>query len=162
MVKKDPLAHPRRLTVYAYIRDHPGATFREVARQSGIATGTARHHLNVLKRHRVIVQHPHRGTLRFFASQGGHETTWRATVLLREPGLALLHGWLAERQATPQKEILVEMAGAQGWSRSTTQHRLQRLEAAGLLRTRMQGRWKLYSGIPVREAFHDKEPMPQG
>jgi predicted transcriptional regulator len=139
----DPLEHPRRRRIFAYIQAHPGATFREVARGAAVATGTTRHHLTVLKRQRMIVERPHRSTVRFFENHGRYDATWASVVLLREPPLRHLHGWLARNPGAAQKEVLEAMALG-GWSRSTTQHRLERLVAGGVVESRLQGRRKLY------------------
>ncbi|HUR60995.1 MAG TPA: helix-turn-helix domain-containing protein [Candidatus Thermoplasmatota archaeon] len=142
-LKGDPLEHPRRRRIFDYIKDHPGATFREVARGVEIATGTTRHHLTVLKRNGVIMERPHGSTTRFFENHGKFEATWNSVVLLREPALKQLHDWLLANPEVPQKDVLEAMAG-HGWSRSTTQHRLQRLVEGGMAELRLQGRLKIY------------------
>lgn len=142
---KDPLAHPRRARLHTYIQEHPGANFREVARATGIATGTARHHLTVLVRTKIVVERPHGSTLRFFENHGKFDISWTREVLLREPDLATLHAWIVAHPGSPQKDILNAMETQRRWSRSTTQHRLVRLAAGGLVDLRLQGRLKLYS-----------------
>ena len=138
-----PPEHPRRTRIFAYIQSHPGATFREVARATAVAMGTARHHLSVLKRRGAIMERGHRGTTRFFENHGKFEVSWPFVVLLREAPLRRLHDWLAAHPGAPQKEVLEAMEGI-GWSRSTTQHRLQRLVDGGVLELRPQGRLKVY------------------
>jgi predicted transcriptional regulator len=155
-MRGDPLEHPRRARLLAYIKDHPGATFREVARSTGTATGTARHHLSMMKRHSLVVERPHGGTTRFFENHGKYDATWSRVVLLREEPLARLHGWLAGRPEASQKEILVAMEREAGWSRSTTQHRIARLQQGGLVAVRLQGRLKFYS---VRSAVGPGPPI---
>jgi len=142
-LKSDPLEHPRRRRIFEYIQAHPGATFREVARGAEIATGTTRHHLTILKRHGTIMEKPHGSTTRFFENHGKFEANWADVVLLREPPLKLLHDWLALHPEVPQKDVLEAMA-VHGWSRSTTQHRLQRLVEGGVADLRLQGRLKIY------------------
>jgi predicted transcriptional regulator len=142
-LKGDPLEHPRRRRIFDYIKDHPGATFREVARGVEIATGTTRHHLTVLKRNGVIMERPHGSTTRFFENHGKFDASWTSVVLLREPPLKLLHEWLSANPEVPQKDVLEAMA-VHGWSRSTTQHRLQRLVEGGMAELRLQGRLKIY------------------
>lgn len=141
--------NPRRRLLLQTIRAHPGATFRELVRSTGLAGGTARHHLTVLRRQGHIVERRHRSTLRFFVA-GTHNDDWEAVVLLRQAGLARLHGWLQEHPGVIQKDAL-EVAAEWGWSRSTTQHRLQRLVDAGLLEAVPQGRRKMYR-VPQEEA----------
>jgi predicted transcriptional regulator len=142
--KEKALEHPRRQLLYAYIAEHPGANFREIVRQSDLASGTARHHLSVLKRSGHIVEKPHGGTVRFFENHGKYETSWSSVVLLREEPLKQLHDWMMAHPNVPQKAILEGMEQA-GWSRSTTQHRLLRLQEGGIAVMRPQGRLKFYS-----------------
>ena len=142
--KEEALEHPRRKVIFEYIRQHPGANFREVARNTGIASGTVRHHLNVLERSGQIVEHPHGSTVRLFENHGKFNDNWSDVVLLREPALGVVHAWLKANPASPQKAVLEAME-AHGWSRSTTQHRLARLVNGGLATIRLQGRLKIYS-----------------
>jgi len=149
---KEPLSHPRRARIHAYIVEHPGATFREVARAVDVPTGTTRHHLNVLKRGRLIVEHPHRATVRFFENHGRFDASWRREVLLREPELASLFEWIEAHPGAPQKDVLNAMEDGLKWSRSTTQHRLLRLQAEAIVHVKSQGRRKTYwaqAGKPV-------------
>ncbi|MHB8634060.1 MAG: winged helix-turn-helix transcriptional regulator [Thermoplasmatota archaeon] len=140
---KDPLVHPRRMTIYGYIRDHPGATFREVVRGGLAASGTTRHHLNILCRHGLVVERRHHHTLRFFENHGRFDADWADVVVLREPSLRVLQDWLQGHPGAHQREVVAGMATL-GWSRSTSQHRLRRLVDAGLVSVRPQGRLNRY------------------
>lgn len=142
--KKEALEHPRRKAIYEYVQLHPGANFREVARKTGIAAGTVRHHLTILERSGHLVEHAHNGTVRLFENHGKFDHNWSDLVLLREPSLAVVHDWLKVHPGSPQKDILEAMEQL-GWSRSTTQHRLARLADGGLVTIRLQGRLKIYS-----------------
>ncbi|HUR25286.1 MAG TPA: winged helix-turn-helix transcriptional regulator [Candidatus Thermoplasmatota archaeon] len=142
--KEQALEHPRRKQIFEYIQLHPGANFREVARNTGIAAGTVRHHLNVLERAGQIVEHSHGSTVRLFENHGKFDHNWSDLVLLREPALGKLHDWLKAHPNSPQKAVLEAMEAEQ-WSRSTTQHRLSRLVEGGIASIRLQGRLKMYS-----------------
>lgn len=144
--KQEALEHPKRQRIFAYIQEHPGANFREVARQTGIASGTVRHHLTVLERAGHLVEHAHQGTVRLFENHGKFDHNWADLVLLREPPLAQVNDWLKANPASPQKDVL-EAFERLGWSRSTTQHRLARLVDGGLVSIRLQGRLKIYSPV---------------
>ncbi len=139
-----PLDHPNRRKIADFVRDHPGATFREVLRGTGVPAGTARHHLAVLAKERIVTQHGHRQTLRFFENHGRFDRSWNTVVLLREPDLKRLHDWLLGHPDTMQGDI-VESASTWGWSRSTTQHRLGRMVAEGLIEVTVHGRRKHYT-----------------
>lgn len=140
----ETLLHPRRQAIYEYVQRNPGASFREVARNTGLASGTVRHHLTVLERAGGLVEHPHQGTVRLFENHGKFDDNWADVVLLREPALAQLHAWMQANPHCPQKDALEAMERL-GWSRSTTQHRLVRLAEGGLITIRLQGRLKIYS-----------------
>lgn len=147
--KQQALEHPKRQRIFAYIQEHPGANFREVSRQTDIAAGTVRHHLTVLERAGHIVEHVHQGTIRLFENHGKFDANWVDAVLLREPPLAQLHAWVKQHPAVAQKDVLEAME-VEGWSRSTTQHRLARLVQGGVLTLRLQGRLKMYSVADAR------------
>ncbi|MFA5944114.1 MAG: winged helix-turn-helix transcriptional regulator [Candidatus Thermoplasmatota archaeon] len=146
LTKEQALEHPRRKQIFGYIQLHPGANFREVARNTGIAAGTVRHHLNVLERSGQVVEHPHGSTVRLFENHGKFDQNWSDLVLLREPVLGKLHDWLKAHPNSPQKAVLEAME-AENWSRSTTQHRLSRLVDGGVASIRLQGRLKMYSVV---------------
>lgn len=145
------LEHPRRRRIFDYIRHQPGANFREVSRNTGIAAGTVRHHLNVLARSDIIVEHQHASTVRLFENIDAFRHSWADQVILREPALAELYEWLHANPASPQRGALEAML-ERGWSRSTTQHRLGRLVDAGLVGIKLQGRLKLYTATDRRHA----------
>ncbi len=142
------LKHPKRRALMTYIEENPGATFRELLRGTGIMSGTARHHVAVLKRSGMIMEREHKQTHRFFENGGKFEDNWQEVVLLREPELKRLHDWLVNHPRSPQRVIL-EASEPWGWSRSTTQHRLKRLVDDGLVVIRQQGRMKLHSAAPA-------------
>ncbi|MES2155041.1 MAG: hypothetical protein V4510_07885 [bacterium] len=141
---QDPLAHPRRASLHAFICEHPGASFREVCRSVRIPTGTTRHHLNVLKRAGLVIEYQHHSRMRFFENHGRYTETWRHTAVLRDPELANLRSWIEAHPGAPQKDVLNAMETC-GWSRSTTQHRLARLQNEGIIAVRFQGRYKTYA-----------------
>ncbi len=152
---QSPLAHPNRRKLYDYILANPGGTFRELVRATGIPTGTARHHLGVLRQASLIQQHGHKATLRYFENHGRFDDSWNTVVMLREGELATLHAWLVEHPGSKQREVLDAAASQWGWSRSTTQHRLGRLATEGLVGIKSQGRMKLYTAakrapLPLR------------
>lgn len=155
LTKQEALEHPKRQRIFTYVQEHPGANFREVARSTGIAAGTVRHHLTVLERAGHLVEHQHLGTVRLFENHGKFDRDWADVVLLREPPLAKLHQWITEHPNSAQKDALEAME-REGWSRSTTQHRLSRLVDGGLVAIRLQGRLKIYCpvdrGAPQRIA----------
>jgi predicted transcriptional regulator len=158
---REPLEHPRRRAIFDLIVAKPGITFRAIVRETGIPVGTAAHHVAVLKRSGMLMERAHRATRRFFQNHGRHEADWSWIVLLREPAFKQLHEEVVRLVPCPQKDILARMAAA-GWSRSTTQHRLDRMVANGILAVRQQGRYKLYEARPwpVAPAWGLMRPEP--
>lgn len=144
--KEQALEHPRRKQIFDYVQQNPGANFREIARNTGIAAGTVRHHLNVLARSDIVAEHQHGSTVRFFENSARYQSNWADHVLLREPALGALYEWLRANPGAPQKAVLEGME-PQGWSRSTTQHRLSRLVEGGLATIKLQGRLKIYTAV---------------
>lgn len=138
---EEALEHPNRKRLMEYITKDPGINFRGLVRASGIAAGTARHHLTIMVRAGVVTEQGFGATRRFFAGAAGGN--WEHKVLMREPGLRQVYDWVATNPGATQMQVLDAMAGA-GWSRSTTQHRLLRLSESGALQVRWQGRYKRY------------------
>ncbi|MHB1262216.1 MAG: winged helix-turn-helix transcriptional regulator [Thermoplasmatota archaeon] len=151
--------HPRRLNLLAFVQGNPGASFREIARRTGIAPGTARHHLTVLVRSGLILERSQGNTQRFFAGDAQHEDSWNTVALLRDSALACLLGWLAANPGAPQRQVIEAMQG-NGWSRSTTQHRLKRLAIGGAASVKMQGRLRLYSANPAPSTSSCRQAAP--
>jgi DNA-binding transcriptional ArsR family regulator len=141
MTGEEALEHPNRKKLVEQIAKDPGINFRALVRVSGIAAGTTRHHLTILVRSGVVTEQGFGVTRRFFVGRVGGD--WEHQVLLREPGLRHLHDWVSANSGVTQMQALDAMAQA-GWSRSTTQHRLQRLCEGGALEARWQGRYKRY------------------
>lgn len=141
--RRRALENANRRAVLDYIAGHPGPTFREIVRATGVAAGTVRHHLGVLKRTGLVIEHRFRSTVRLFENEPRYRDGWRTTVVLREGSLQHLHAWLEAHPGRSQKEIL-DNAQAWDWSRSTTQHRLKRLADEGLVEIVPHGRLKLY------------------
>lgn len=159
---QEALKHPRRQALKAYIEEHPGATFRELVRETDIPAGTCRHHLSVLQRSQVIVEKRHRSTVRFFENHGKFEQSWESVVLLREPELKQVHDWLASNPGAMQKTLLDHAASAWDWSRSTTQHRLKRLVDEEMVDVMEIGRRKEYTVAEPRETRRSAMAGPWG
>lgn len=141
--QEEALEHPKRQVIYDYVLKAPGATFREVVRETGYATGTTRHHLTILKRSKAIMEQKYAQTLRYYENHGKYDDSWDTVALLREPELAELHEWLMANPGMNQKSIIA----AFDWSRSTVQHRLNRLVDGGLAVIRPMGRQNLYEAL---------------
>ncbi len=138
------LEHPRRRAIHGFVIDNPGTNFRDIVRETGVSSGTVRHHLTILERSGHLMERQFGGTVRFFENHGRYNATWSTVALLREPDLADLYNWLEAHPGSFQKDVLTGME-EQGWSRSTTQHRVSRLVDGGAVSMKTQGRWKCYA-----------------
>lgn len=125
--------HPRasgevnRERILAAIHARPGACFRELTRESGLAAGTVAHHLRVLKRRGSIME-ARLGVRRVFYA--GTPMSPGETLVARDPALRRLRDWIAAHPGRRQCDLLAAMAPT---PRSATQHRLKRLVAAGIV-----------------------------
>lgn len=148
--------HPRREAICTVVGSRPGECFRSLARLTGMPPGTLAHHLRVLKREGLVQEMP-LGARRIFFAAGGPLPDEGAATLMREAPLAALHGWLVREGPASQRKALDEM-GRRGWPRSTTQHRLERLQALGLVSIRRSGRYVFYHPTDGQRAA----PLPIG
>ncbi len=119
----------RRTTIMAYVEANPGQSFRALSRGTRIPTGTLTHHLGVLKRHGRLAERP-LGIRRLFYPADAVVSDPVAATMNLEPTLGALHAFVAANGSVMQNVVLAAFE-AQGWPRSTTQHRLGRLVAVG-------------------------------
>ncbi len=152
--RPDPLNHPKRRIILEYVEAKPGATFRELVRETELLGGTVRHHLTVIKRAGLVLERPYGNTLRYFRNDRANEEAWESIVVLREPSMNQLHQWLLTHPGIVQKDILEWAMESLQWSRSTTQNRLRQLESGGLLKRHAHGRYFVYTAV-------DPEPAKQ-
>ena len=120
-----------RVRIYEAVKASPGVGFRELVRTCELSVGTARHHLTVLVRHGVLVERRHGSRIVFFTAHAPQDG-WRGVVALRNAGLRELHSVVLAAPGQPQAAVVRTMAG-RGWRRTTTIHRLTRLERHGVL-----------------------------
>jgi predicted transcriptional regulator len=138
-----PLTHRRRVLLYGTVVSNPGATMNELAGKTGLGRGVAQHHLNILAKAGLIVKRQHNSRLCYFENHGRYDASWRERIAFREPELEALYEWVRGHPGALQMQTLDAME-EKGWSRSTTQHRLGRLEEYGMVIARKQGRTKRY------------------
>lgn len=147
--KPDP---PNRRRVFDYVAGHPGATYREIVRETGLANGTTQHHVSVLVQSKRIVERPLGQSKRYFAEL---KADWLSVALLRDQPLKDLHDWIQLHPRSTQGELLQAME-RDDWSRSTTQHRLARLVREGLVECYAEGRYKRYLAV---HAVHELQAV---
>lgn len=136
--------HPRRRAILDYIRDRPGAGFREVMRATKTSSSILRRHLELLKLTGKIIEERH-GRSRRFLLKGVRDATPMEAILLREEPLARVYALVERNPWLSQGDIMDLAARELAYSRSTTQHRLGRLLRGGLLQVRRQGKFLLHA-----------------
>lgn len=136
--------HPRRRAILDYIRDRPGAGFREVMRATKTSSSILRRHLELLKLTGKIIEERH-GRSRRFLPKGVRDATPMEAILLREEPLARVYALVERNPWLSQGDIMDLAARELAYSRSTTQHRLGRLLRGGLLQVRRQGKFLLHA-----------------
>lgn len=145
LVCQRPLENPRRRRIYTYIQANAGANFRKLAKDLGIFQGSLARHILVLRRADLIVERSVGNSKRYFENHGLYDSHWKETALLHnEDNRALLHAAIREMPCT--QGAIVEAMQAHGWTRSTVQYRLNKLEATGLVITEQTGQQKTYTG----------------
>ncbi|MHB8634550.1 MAG: helix-turn-helix domain-containing protein [Thermoplasmatota archaeon] len=148
-----------RAILLALIENRPGMTFRSLVAASGIASGTTRHHLNVLVRQRRIWYA--RIGCRLAHYPGAQPTTDAERLYAMLAGLdgldRTLLAVMALGDVRGQRPFL---DAAQGVPRSTVQNRLERLQARGFI-TRLAGPCHTYRALN-RSASGAGAPVASG
>ncbi|MGB0651630.1 MAG: winged helix-turn-helix transcriptional regulator [Thermoplasmatota archaeon] len=131
-----------RRRLYEVVHQYPGLHLREVSRRARLETNHAKYHLRYLERHELVASTREDGYWRFWptgkeAAPSRQERRWLG--LLRRPvpfGVALTLAAEGERSAGA-------LAEAVGVTPGTLTHHLKRLEKAGVVATRPDGRRKM-------------------
>jgi predicted transcriptional regulator len=139
------LRHPKRRALYELIRAEPGQSFRGLQRRLGWQNGTLSNHMARLLDARLVASRRYRNTVRYFESAACADAAWAAAVVLANPDLRRLHGWLQAHPTSTQGAVVAHGLAAWGWRRSTTQDRLRELEEGGVVEVQRHGRKALYS-----------------
>lgn len=127
-------ANANRARILAAVHAQPGACYRELVRVSGLAAGTARHHLRTLRLSGQL--HELRDGMRILHFPTGFTRSPALAALRREPGLDALARFVAAHPGASQRQVLDAFHDE---PRSTTQHRLHRLVTLGVVRIQHHG-----------------------
>lgn len=136
LARGEALAHPQRRRVYEAIGAAPGASPSDLMRALGLANGALLHHLSVLEREGLVTRVDGGRAARLFLA-GQHspaEMRARATALSGSAERVLRV--VRERPGLPAREA----AAVVGVSVPTLHRTVERLEAAGLVERRREGR----------------------
>lgn len=138
------LQNERRRRLYEVVEQHPGIHFREALRKADLPSGSGRFHLTQLVRVGLLAERRVGPNVRLFAGAPPTGNDWADRAALRDERFRPILEWIAERPDSTQKDILDGLKSAWGWNPSTTQGRLSRLVANGVLSCVEQGRFKRY------------------
>lgn len=128
--------HPGRARLLETIRAEPGIHFQELVRRSGLASGTAVHHLNKLARADLIACRPLGRYTCYFPGASPDRQSLLAAPLLRSDGARLVYETIL---GSPMLSGL-ELAERTGLQKSTVNYHVQRLTEAGLVAAQRDGR----------------------
>jgi predicted transcriptional regulator len=126
---------PVRARILAAVAAEPGVHFSGLQRRLGVSAGTAHHHLGKLTQGGLLVAVPHGRHTRYFPPETSAASVSRAKVLAA-PGAAQV----MEAVRRSPGATVTGLAQALGRSAGTVAHHLDRLEAAGLVERRRDGR----------------------
>lgn len=119
-----------RTRICLYLREHPGAHFRELQRELRLSPGQAMHHLRVLEAQRFVVGDAETGDgLVHYFLHDVPRGPRRVQAALRQPARRSLARLLQARGPRTTRELV----DATGLSPSTVHHHLRMLARAGVV-----------------------------
>lgn len=118
------------------VRKRPGSTMRELRQVTGLHHAKVTGHLKRLEEAGLVAVQRWQGADRIFPAEAAGNL--RADLELRQPAQRRLLLLIESKPDLRQDEILALAAGW-GWPKSTTQHRLKRLEKVGVIRRETTG-----------------------
>lgn len=145
---KQPLELAARKQLYECVNEYPGLHLSEIGRRVEMDTNHAKYHLEVLERHDLISSKKEEGYWRFYPKKEGQlgpqeilqpeEKQWLSLLRRRVPLQATLV-LLDEGEAS-----LGDIADALGIAASTMHYHAGKMEDAGLVTSRKDGRKRIY------------------
>jgi DNA-binding transcriptional ArsR family regulator len=132
-----------RQRIFEFVKSTPGAYLREVQRTLGLAYGTAEYHLHVLEDAQLLRTVADGNLKRYFAADFSYADRAVLGLLRKRAVRAIILALLDRGEMTHQ--VLAEAAGIKP---PTLSYHLPKLEAAGILVVRKEGR---YSHVAVAD-----------
>lgn len=148
VVERRLLALHNRRRIVNHVRANPGIHLRQIARDLGLAIGTAEHHMHVLAHHGILEPQAGRRQTAFFVRDGASPEHRRLVAALRSgPQRSLLRALLDD----PELDAPA-LARRVGMPATSASYHLQRLIRDGHLEVLRIGRSRLFR-IPQPEAL---------
>lgn len=137
------LGNDNRRRILELVKENPGVSQPELHRLSGYSRSTIDKHAAVLQRVGKLNVATRGNAYHYYPKTRLSRHDRQALAVLRNGNLAKLHQALATMGRVTQAEATAHAKDAFGWSTSTTQYRLQRLEQSALVRSWRDGgrRW---------------------
>lgn len=137
-----------RRQIYEHVHEYPGLHLSEIARQTDLTTNHAKYHLRVLEKRDLVTSIRRDGYWRFFPKENGTTITQETVDRGDKEILSLL------RRPVPFKITVYLLQEGQGYneqfadvaevSPSTSHYHLEKMEDAGILDKRREGRSVIY------------------
>jgi predicted transcriptional regulator len=170
-----PLGNPQRTRLLATVAESPGIDQNQLAKTSGLARGTVRHHLRILLRAELLTERPMLGRQTYTLNDSSYEfpigsvpvtTAAMGFAILRNPLRRAISEALTNLGDAESEAIRRHLAG-QGIkvTRDLAWYHLRIMEDAGIVLARRNGRhvtWALWMNVPEVMAQQKKRFLAIG
>lgn len=128
----DPLEHEARQELYEAVVESPGTYVAQVAETTGISVSTARYHLRILEKERLIRTEKVRGKRRLYRESTGDD---EVAAALNDGATAVV----IEAVGRHEPASVTHLANVLDRARSTVTYHVKRLDEAGVLTRERDG-----------------------
>lgn len=130
------LEHPARAQLLQIVQAEPGIHFQDLVRRSGLANGTAVHHLGKMTQVGLLSARPFGRYTCYFPGASPDRAALAAAPVLRSDGARRVYEAIQGRPGLSG----LELAGLVALQPSTVSYHVQRLVDSGLVRAEREGR----------------------
>jgi DNA-binding MarR family transcriptional regulator len=130
-----------RLRIYKYIKNNPGAHFRKIIKELGLAMGDTQYHLDVLEKSGKVRSRKINMYRRYYAASVLGEKEETILAFLRQETAKDILIYLIEHPYSTQSDL----AGFKHYSSPTISWHMSRLIEAGIVSETREGKKKRYS-----------------
>lgn len=155
--RSELLDNPVRARVHEVVTQDPGLSLSEVRARTGIAWGTAVHHLRRLENHGMVVSVTQLAHRRYFAADSPAASQRTAVAVVMHPTARRIAQLVSQRPGIDQTGI----CNALGLNNPAASKHLQQFAAQGLVLVERDGRSRLYRPTgALHSALSLLEPVP--
>ncbi len=142
IVRKNILDNSTRLKLYNFIKENPGAYFREIIKKTEIKKGTVEYHLGMMKAEDMVVFSKANGKKRFFLNNSTYQEEEQTVIAaLKNDVYRRIVLEILDNQSINHK-TLAEKIGLSG---STITHHIKHLKEQGIVKAETKGWYTIYS-----------------